>query len=94
MAKFDLEGLDEQSLLLRLGGGKFGHFQTRYEVPYDADPAKIQAKYEGGVLSVVIPRKLQPRMRHQYPLARYPQRSVNRGSYGGLPYFFNNGDYF
>lgn len=79
--------MDEVELMLRLGAGKFGRFETKYRLPLDVDPAAISAKYEGGQLTVILPRRAPqtylPHSRSQGRLASgYPQS------------FFRDTDYF
>ena len=39
----------------------FGSFQRMLSLPEDADQAKIEAKFNKGVLAVTIPRKATPK---------------------------------
>eukprot|EP00697_Spironema_sp_BW2_P004671 gnl/Spiro4/16341_TR8769_c0_g1_i2.p1 gnl/Spiro4/16341_TR8769_c0_g1~~gnl/Spiro4/16341_TR8769_c0_g1_i2.p1 ORF type:complete len:154 (-),score=21.13 gnl/Spiro4/16341_TR8769_c0_g1_i2:55-516(-) len=59
---------DEEELLLRLGAGRFGSFSTTFSLPNDVNVNGIVARYEAGVLRVVMPRIRPvhpPRPRHQ-----------------------------
>lgn len=43
---------------LRYKERAFGHFNRAFKIPEDADPAAISARYEKGVLTVDIARKI------------------------------------
>eukprot|EP01125_Pyxidicula_operculata_P009888 TRINITY_DN3252_c0_g1_i3.p1 TRINITY_DN3252_c0_g1~~TRINITY_DN3252_c0_g1_i3.p1 ORF type:complete len:131 (-),score=45.97 TRINITY_DN3252_c0_g1_i3:192-584(-) len=50
---------DENTLILRMGAGKFGRFSQTYRVnPNQFDLNNIHAKYEGGQLLVKIPKRI------------------------------------
>jgi len=55
---------------LEMGQNEFGRFSETFRIPHDADTGNIQALYQEGMLSVIIPKR--------------PRRRVPRATYGGL----------
>ncbi|KAL6074879.1 hypothetical protein QOT17_003954 [Balamuthia mandrillaris] len=101
------EGASEEALLLRLGAGRYGSFAETFRLPSSGvDTDNIQANYEGGMLTVVIP-KIQLRKREkrlggardraaapqmQHPLFGFPMSGV--GGRGGRGGFFGDSDFW
>lgn len=86
-------GETEQSLLLRLGAGKFGKFRQAYQIPADANVDGIRATYERGLLVVIIPKIVRRTAYAPQPRPHQTQRMADPRAYG-FPGFFNDGGFF
>jgi len=69
----DIDSNAENQLLLKAGAGRFGKFSETYQLPDYVDTDGINAIYEGGILSVNIP-KIRRHSRNPYA---YPTSFAN-----------------
>jgi len=79
--------VSEDDLLIRLGAGKFGSFQTSFNLPGDCNPDGIKASYEGGRLTLIIPKNA----RFVAPQRGRQQGGQKRHPYGYPPFFGGGG---
>jgi len=77
--------------LFRYGINRFGCFKSSFSLPNNVISSKIEAKYEGGILHVIIPLKVQHNPQQKYPFGGAPRGYNN---YFGAPNFYSPNENF
>ena len=75
--------------LFRYGINRFGSFNTSFTLPNNVITSKIEAKYESGILYVIIPVKVQQAPQYQNPYSR-----GHNPYFGGPSNFYSPNNFF